>query len=99
MIGITSQTLRFDSGLLASSLQGTAKGFAKFGRRIARKAILVEGWVSATSENMSLHVDMTAKKTAPFPPEVAACLVRMKAAHAKLPVPEAVGRRIAMPGR
>ena len=24
-----------------------------------------EGWVSATSENMSLHVDMTAKKTAP----------------------------------
>ena len=26
-----------------------------------------EGWVSATSENMSLHVDMAAKKTAPFP--------------------------------
>ena len=29
-----------------------------------------EGWVSATSENMSLHVDMAAKKAAPFPPEV-----------------------------
>ena len=28
-----------------------------------------EGWVSATSENMSLHVDMAAKKTAPFPTE------------------------------
>ena len=28
-----------------------------------------EGWVSATSENMSLHVDMEAKKTAPFPDE------------------------------
>src|SRR4029078_7167123 len=27
-----------------------------------------EGWVSATSENMSLHVDMAAKKTAAFPP-------------------------------
>ena len=26
-----------------------------------------EGWVSATSENMSLHVDMAAKKTAAFP--------------------------------
>src|SRR4030095_3656009 len=26
-----------------------------------------EGWVSATSENMSLHVDMRAKKVAPFP--------------------------------
>jgi acyl-CoA thioester hydrolase len=58
-----------------------------------------EGWVSATSENMSLHVDMDAKKTAPFPDEVAACLARMKAAHARLPRPEAAGRRIAMPGR
>ena len=33
-----------------------------------------EGWVSATSENMSLHVDMAAGKTAPFPEEVAGCL-------------------------
>ena len=56
-----------------------------------------EGWVSATSENMSLHVDMDAKKTAPFPAEVAAALARMKAAHARLPRPEAAGRRIAMP--
>ena len=39
-----------------------------------------EGWVSATSENMSLHVDMQSKKTAAFPPGVAACLARMKAA-------------------
>jgi len=31
-----------------------------------------EGWVSATSENMSLHVDMAAKKTASFPADVAA---------------------------
>jgi acyl-CoA thioester hydrolase len=58
-----------------------------------------EGWVSATSENMSLHVDMAAKKTTPFAPEVARCLARMKASHAALPVPEAVGRQIAMPGR
>ncbi len=57
-----------------------------------------EGWVSATSENMSLHVDMAAKKTAPFPAEVARSLAMMRAAHARLPVPEAVGRSIAMPG-
>src|SRR5918999_5220685 len=38
-----------------------------------------EGWVSATSENMSLHVDMASKKTAPFPPEIASCLAKMKA--------------------
>src|ERR1043166_7937624 len=58
-----------------------------------------EGWVSATSENMSLHVDMAAKKTAAFPSEIAACLARMKTSHAKLPLPEAAGRRIAMPSR
>jgi acyl-CoA thioester hydrolase len=58
-----------------------------------------EGFVSATSENVSLHVDMLAKKTAAFPPDVAACLARMKASHSKLPRPEAAGRRIAMPAR
>jgi acyl-CoA thioester hydrolase len=58
-----------------------------------------EGWVSATSENMALHVDLDAKKTAAFPPDVAACLAKMKTAHAMLPVPEAAGRRIAMPGK
>ena len=55
-----------------------------------------EGWISATSENMSLHVDMAAGKTAPFPDEVIRCLARMKAAHGHLPRPEAAGRRIAM---
>jgi acyl-CoA thioester hydrolase len=55
-----------------------------------------QGWVSATSENMSLHVDMAAKKTAAIPPEIAVRLARMKAAHAMLPRPEAAGRRIAM---
>ena len=58
-----------------------------------------EGWLSATSENMTLHVDMTAKKTAPFPDFIIARLARMKAAHAHLPVPDGVGRRIAMPGK
>ena len=58
-----------------------------------------EGWVSATSENMSLHVDMAAKKTAPFPPEVTRRLAQMKASHGQLPRPEAAGRRVAMPGK
>jgi acyl-CoA thioester hydrolase len=57
------------------------------------------GWVSATSENLSLHVDMMSKKTAAFPHEVAARLAEMKASHALLPVPEAAGRRIGMGGR
>jgi acyl-CoA thioester hydrolase len=58
-----------------------------------------EGWVSATSENMSLHVDMATKKTAPFPKQIADCLKKMKASHEKLPRPEAAGQRIAMPER
>jgi acyl-CoA thioester hydrolase len=58
-----------------------------------------EGWLSATSENMVLHVDMVTKKTAPFPEPIAAQLACMKAAHARLRLPDGVGRRIAMPGK
>jgi acyl-CoA thioester hydrolase len=56
-----------------------------------------DGWISATSENMALHVDMESKRTAPVSPEVARRLAAMKAAHARLPRPEPAGRRIAMP--
>jgi len=58
-----------------------------------------EGWVSATSENMALHVDMTAKKTAPFPASKMRRIGKMLASHANLPRPEAAGRRIAMPDK
>jgi acyl-CoA thioester hydrolase len=58
-----------------------------------------DGWVSATSENMSLHVDLEAKKTAAFPSEAMQRLADMNASHARLPLPEAAGRRIAMPGK
>ena len=58
-----------------------------------------EGWLSATSENMTLHVDMTAKKVAPFPDRIMRSLAAMKAAHAPLPRPEGLGRSIAMPVR
>jgi acyl-CoA thioester hydrolase len=56
-----------------------------------------EGWLSATAETMTLHVNMTAKKVAPWPADVMAALARMKAAHARLPVPAGAGRRIGMP--
>ena len=58
-----------------------------------------ENWVSATCESMTLHVDMTAKKVAPFPDSVRRLIERMKVAHAALPRPDGVGRRIAMPGK
>src|SRR5271166_1111842 len=47
-----------------------------------------EGWLSATSENMTLHVDMTAKKVAPFPDNILRTLAALKAAHAQLRRPE-----------
>lgn len=56
-----------------------------------------EGWISATSENMTLHVDMSARKTAPFPPDIAARIREVAAAHGAVPRPDGIGRRIAMP--
>ncbi len=56
-----------------------------------------EGWVSATSESLSLHIDMQSKKTALFPGDVKTTLKTMKESHARLPRPEAAGKRIAMP--
>jgi acyl-CoA thioester hydrolase len=58
-----------------------------------------EGFVSATSEILSLHVDILRKKTAPFSDKVARMLAAMKASHMRLPRPEAVGRRITMPAK
>ena len=56
-----------------------------------------EGWLSATSENMSLQVDMAARKTAPFPEAIERRIATMMEAHAKLPFPDGAGRSIAMP--
>ena len=56
-----------------------------------------ENWVSATSENMTLSVDMTAKKVAPFHDGVLHLLAGMKAAHAGLPRPDGAGRSVRMP--
>jgi acyl-CoA thioester hydrolase len=58
-----------------------------------------ENWGSATSESMTLHVDMAAKKVAPFPDNVMRLLERMKKAHAQLPRPESAGRSVKMPGK
>src|SRR5881275_456083 len=56
-----------------------------------------EGWLSATSENMTLHVDMSARKAAPFPPDIRARIDTLVDAHAAVPRPEGIGRKVAMP--
>jgi acyl-CoA thioester hydrolase len=57
------------------------------------------GWLSATSENMSMHIDMAARKTAPFPPDIRARIETLANAHKALPRPEGIGRSVAMPSK
>jgi acyl-CoA thioester hydrolase len=54
----------------------------------------VDGWLAATSETLSLHVDMSGPKVAPFPADVLASIETVRAAHAALPMPERAGRSI-----
>jgi len=56
-----------------------------------------EGWLSATSENMHLHIDMSQRKTAPFPSDIRTTVDAVARAHALLPRPEGIGRAIGMP--
>ena len=56
----------------------------------------VEGWLAATSESLSLHVDMGGPKVVPFPAGIMAGLAAMRDAHGGLPVPERAGRSIAI---
>ena len=58
-----------------------------------------EGWMSATSEQMALHVNMKSKKVVPLPDDVLDRLAAMKVAHGALPAPEAIGRKIGMAKR
>lgn len=52
--------------------------------------------LSATSEQISLHVDMRAKKVVSFPLAIATLIARFRASDDALPRPEATGRRIAL---
>jgi len=58
-----------------------------------------EGWLSATSENMTLHMDMTARKVAPFPPDISARVQALANAHRSVDRPEGIGRSIGMPSK
>lgn len=53
-----------------------------------------ENWISATSEQMSLHVDMAARRVAPWPDDIRANLAALANAQAGLERPAAAGRRI-----
>src|SRR3979409_1263479 len=56
-----------------------------------------EGWLSATSENMTIHIAMTARKTAPFPPDIRARVQALADAHSAIARPDGIGRRGTIP--
>jgi acyl-CoA thioester hydrolase len=56
-----------------------------------------EGWLSCVVEVMVSHVDLGAKKTAPFPEEMLDRVQAITAAHKGLSVPPQVGHRIGIP--
>jgi acyl-CoA thioester hydrolase len=55
-----------------------------------------EGWVSATSEQMILHVDLAARRAAPWPADVRSGLEALAAPTRALPRPERAGRAVSM---
>ena len=56
-----------------------------------------EGWLSASSENMTVHIDMSVRKVAPFPADIRARIAAVADAHAAVPRPEGTGRKVSMP--
>lgn len=57
------------------------------------------GTLLATAEQLLVHVDTAAGRSAPMPDDLRARVAAVCRAHARLPRPDAVGRPIAMPVR
>ncbi|MBR9763464.1 MAG: thioesterase [Rhodobacteraceae bacterium] len=58
----------------------------------AQELIHADGWVAATGEGISLHVDQSGPKVAAYPPAVQAKLDATLAEHQKEPIPDWVGK-------
>jgi acyl-CoA thioester hydrolase len=52
----------------------------------------------AAQELMALHIDMSVRRVAPFPRDIGGRINAAVSSRAGAPLPEGVGRRIAMPG-
>ena len=54
----------------------------------------VDGWLAATCEAISLHVDMTGPRVVPYPSDVMVRIQNLSWRQSDLPRPEAAGARI-----
>tara|TARA_Y100001960_G_scaffold236564_1_gene249127 strand:+ start:1303 stop:1908 length:606 start_codon:yes stop_codon:yes gene_type:complete len=55
-----------------------------------------EGYLAATNELLSLHIDLTTRRVGPMTPEIAQWVKKIRIQHSKLPTPEGIGRLIGM---
>jgi acyl-CoA thioester hydrolase len=55
-----------------------------------------DGWLAATGEALTLHVDQSGPRVAPMPDTILSQLEQMKQAHAALPYPDRAGRKIGL---
>ena len=53
-----------------------------------------DGWLAATCETLTLHIDMGGPRVAPFPADILERIEAMRSAHAALPRPQQAGRAI-----
>jgi acyl-CoA thioester hydrolase len=56
-----------------------------------------EGWLACVMEAICMHVDLNAKKSAPFPDWMQVKIAEMHEAHKACPVPPQVGHKIGIP--
>ena len=56
-----------------------------------------EGYLAATSEQISMHISLETRRSAPFPADIQARIAALMAAHAALPRPPQVGHVIGIP--
>ncbi|GIL01028.1 MAG: thioesterase [Alphaproteobacteria bacterium] len=64
--------------------------------RFYQELVHVDGWLAATCEVLSLHIDMSGPRVVPWPADILAGIAAMRAAHAGLTWPERAGRAIAI---
>ncbi|WP_295813613.1 thioesterase family protein [uncultured Nitratireductor sp.] len=55
-----------------------------------------EGWLAATCETLTLHIDMAGPRVTPFPDDVVERIEAVHAVHKNLSRPERAGRSIAI---
>ena len=55
-----------------------------------------DGWLAATGEGLTLHVDLSGPKVVPMPSDIRTRVAAMASAHAQLPRPDGVGAKIGL---